>query len=941
MKPYEIKSCVAYRMLCICLIIVLLAHSSIVSAQTSEGGVPPSFLSQQTLRSASVATDVPVDFYIEDLIEVDNWQARIGVPMPVSKLIPVDYSTENSGYHTTLPGGENIWRLHLKASGALAIMLYYDRFYIPEGGRLFIYSADRSHVLGAYTHLTNPSGGLFATEFVGGDDIVLEYVAPEADSDKPRIHISEVGYGYNSSALQEFCGITTRSTGVSGPCMVNINCEEGDAWQSEKKSVCYTVQRIGRKSYMCTGSLMNNTAEDFKPLILTARHCAYDGSIIASASDMEQWAFYFHREREGCNNNSVTSVSKTMIGCKLLVNTELSGQSDGMLVLLNNVIPEDYDVFYNGWDRRDVASTSGVCIHHPSGDYMKISTYGRPANETTFRSSEATGGRMAHWNIVFQKTANGHAVTEKGSSGSPLYNEKKLVVGTLTGGNSSCSDLPEGVNLYGKMSYHWNVYQKDSSTRMDVWLDPLDSRAETLEGRFRRTKPSPRNLIATNIGHGISLTWSAPSGADAPKLYSIYRNNKKIGESTFRAFLDTEPTSGASVYSVSAVYEDKLESAFAVVTMFYIEYKAPSNLKAERFDAANEIKLSWNAPAYEQTIYWGTMFPLYKAGYDNNKEFYFGQKWSSGDIAPLNKKTITAVQFFPTSGNSYEVFILQGSGYSYRQKIDDSSLTYQSLNTIKLETPFVIDASNSLTVSIYTSKAGNNYSAICDGGPVVYGKGNVVSFDGVEWGQYDSQLASSGYNFVVSAVISSESGELPSGSNIVRNAEVRKEVELAGLRTEEMLLNDNPVSLYSSQPVSFPEVVEYRVYRSGSVHQRVAASATVFSERNPLDSHFYEVSALYSGGESERSNKASIVRVGLENINSLVDIYPTKFSNYVNLKEYDSVMRLEIISVSGKVCLVVDRPNGVIDTSSLPSGFYFFRIYGNGFQKTIRAVKAN
>jgi hypothetical protein len=37
-------------------------------------------------------------------------------------------------------------------------------FYIPKGGKLYIYNEYRTQVLGAYDETTNPSGGLFSTE---------------------------------------------------------------------------------------------------------------------------------------------------------------------------------------------------------------------------------------------------------------------------------------------------------------------------------------------------------------------------------------------------------------------------------------------------------------------------------------------------------------------------------------------------------------------------------------------------------------------------------------------------------------------------------------------------------------------------------------------------------------------------------------------------------
>ncbi len=932
----------------ICLVSMLFFLSPHIFAQISDGGLPPSFGYQQMLRKATAATKVPIDFYIEDLRETDNWQAREGVPTPVANLVSVDYTMENSGYWTTLPGGERIWRLHLKAEDAVATMLYYKDFYIPEGGKLFIYSADKSQLLGAYTHHTHPSGGLFSTEFIGGEELILEYVASETSEETPRIYINEIGYGYNTAALRAFCNMTTRST--SGTCMVNVNCEEGGAWQNEKKGVCHTIQKIGGKSYICTASLMNNTAEDFKPLILTAYHCAYGSSSYASSSDMEQWMFYFHLEREDCSNSSLPTVSKTMTGCKMLVNTGMAGGSDGLLLQLNDMIPENYDVFYNGWDRRGIAAVSGVSIHHPLGDYKKISTYSDPSKEYTFQSSEFTADTYAHWNVTFAQTENGFGVTEEGSSGSPLYNENKLVIGTLTGGNSTCL-YRRGLNIYGKLSYHWNKYKTDSSTRMDVWFDPLNSGVETLAGRFRKVlKPSPQNPKVVNLGQSISITWSAPESNETPKRYHVYRNNNKIGETTSLSFIDHDPVIGSLVYSVSAVYADEEESPFVTATISYIKYKAPSDLKAERpKEDSDQIQLSWNAPVYEQTIYWGTADPTYMVGFEGKRTpFYYGQKWSPSEISPLNGKTIKAVQFVPVEDNTYEVYISQGEN-TYRQSIETSSLEAREFNTINLKTPFVIDGSKSLIVSIYASVVGTDYPAVCDGGHAIDGKGNICSYDGNEWSKLynDNDPDERDYNFIVTAIISSENGNLSGNSKSYdvseRSSEIAISTKNIQTRAAKLPLDDNAVSLRSSAPAAFPEITKYIIYRSGSPYKNMDASETTYTFSDYVSTRYYEVSALYDDViESEKSDKAYITIVGTDYINASVSISPTRFSNYVSLKGYESVTRVDVVSVSGKICLVVNNPNETIDTSSLSPGLYFFRIYDkNNKQIVIKAIKAN
>ena len=51
-----------------------------------------------------------------------------------------------------------------------------------------------------------------------------------------------------------------------------------------------------------------------------------------------------------------------MVGCTRKASTPVENGSDGLLLLLNDEIPDDYNVFFNGWDRSNMLSLSGVVI---------------------------------------------------------------------------------------------------------------------------------------------------------------------------------------------------------------------------------------------------------------------------------------------------------------------------------------------------------------------------------------------------------------------------------------------------------------------------------------------------------------------------------------------------------------------------------------------------
>lgn len=502
-------------------LVLLLLFSAIwgnwLFAQISEGGLPPSFSYPDQLEN--LMTKKPyvasINFDVKKLRAQDKQMEDMNTPLRTSVIIPADLNINNSGNWVTLPDGQHVCRLEISAPKAIALMLYYDEFYIPEGGKLFIYNAAKNHVIGAYTSKTNPNQKFFATEFVAGDNIILEYVSPikqQGDNayftkaEMPRIEITGIGYGYNYINVTTLNGIPydqlDRFNDPGNWCMININCPEGNDWQDQKKGVAKTLTPISGYTWMCSGTVINNTAQDLTPYFLTASHCFYDDSNV-KCSQWDQIVYYFHYEQPGCDNLAAEPVSKTMTGAQLLVELPIENGSDGALLKLNQDIPLDYNVYYNGWDRTNTPATSGVGIHHPGGDVKKISTYLTPATHITWNNGQ--GAANGHWNVTWAATQSGKSLMDKGSSGSPLFNQDKRVIGSLTGGpstgNTPKCDQPASthVGYYGKLWYHWdNNNIVDPSTTMATYLDPVNSGVETIDGTYVQNQNPQANFGASS-----------------------------------------------------------------------------------------------------------------------------------------------------------------------------------------------------------------------------------------------------------------------------------------------------------------------------------------------------------------------------------------------------------------------------------------------------------
>lgn len=919
-----------------------------INAQISEGGLPPSFKYDNSFRSKQSVKEIPIRFNTEDLLLVDKWQEDNGSPQKVATCIPVNINTYNSGEKINLPKGETIWQLRINAKGAIALMLYYKEFFIPDGGKLFIYNADKTQILGAYTSKTNPRKGRFATEFVAGDDLILEYVYPPS-GDAPQIEIEEIGYGYNHLKITSQGELRSSSS-----CMVNINCSEGAAWQTEKKGVCHTIQKIGNSSYICSGSLINNTAKDFKPYILMAYHCMESAqeksrvTKVSSPEDFKQWMFYFNFERLGCTQ-SAPALYKTMTGCTKVASTPMHRGSDGLLLLLDQDIPIEYDVFYNGWDRRNTAPESGVGIHHPKGDYKKISTYTAKGQQSTWHSeSSIVGARNAHWMVRFAQTENGHGITEGGSSGSPLFNAEHLIVGTLSGGNSSCLE-PYETNLYGKMAYHWNMYALADTARMDIWLDPGKTGVETLTGLYRSTtKPIPSELNISYKNKNATLTWKAPLSTEKPLYYHIYRSNQLIGTTQKTSYSDNNVNLLGEVnYAVTAMYTGNRESSRVSGNIFIANYKPPTDLSVQSEDY--KTRLNWKAPYYTQAISWSQGNEPSEF-YSLLKPAYLGHSWLPEDLHSIRHNTIKAVEFFTETNSKYSLLITQGSR-TYTQPI--RTPLQSGIITIDLNTPFVIDSSAELIVAVHIDNYGAESKRIAafDSGPAVIGKGNLLSEDGKEWFVlFDGNKSSNedddfDINFYLATIISSEKGQITRLSNSVKKQYNKNLIRYSsdfGLRNEGIASFRSTYAERSQlqYPAAFPEITGYNVYRNSQLIASLPSSNLFLTDRQTVSgTQTYAVSAVYSDIESDKIYSDPISVSNQIVTSESVGISPTLFSEQIRLTNSHKVDKLEIYAINGKLMKQIKSPNETINTGFLNPGVYIFRLYTQEGIKTIQTIK--
>ncbi len=440
-------------------------------AQWSEGGIPDSFQpeirsfisgkSPSTVNVASVDRDA---LLLED--SKTPGQTRFAAP------VEADISLLKDGLISDLPDGRKLWQCTVRSAGAIGLTLIFDRFYLSDDTRFFVYTPDKNRILGAYTSRSCLPSGKFLIGILPGETAVMECIFPGGKT--PDIHLYRVDASYDSAAPgAEF------DFGESLSCNVNVNCPAGASWQQEKKGIARILMVFQGGEAWCSGTLVANTSGSYEPYFLTAHHC----QLLLANPQFDLWRFDFDYETGGCTNPATEPVAKSVLGC---TRTAFRAETDFMLLKLNPV-PPSWEVYFNGWDRDNTPTTiaaGSVMVHHPRGDIKKITVENQASN--VFPNTLDWGGifgvspASSHW-----RTVPDVGIQEPGSSGSPLFGPDKRIRGQLHGGSVNMNNpcIMTGV-YYGRFNQSWD--QGSSSTaRLKEWLDPGNTGAVTQNGYLR------------------------------------------------------------------------------------------------------------------------------------------------------------------------------------------------------------------------------------------------------------------------------------------------------------------------------------------------------------------------------------------------------------------------------------------------------------------------
>ena len=319
----------------------------------------------------------------------------------------------------------------------------------------------------------------------------------------------------------------------SDPCNLDANCYSDNA--QERNAVARMLFTKNGGSYLCTGTLMNDAQNSFKPYFLTANHCISTQTV---ASSLETRWFY---RSPSCNSGTLQSstVRKTG-GAQLLY---ASGTTDTAFMLLNDTPPGGS--LFAGWSANTVAAgTSVVGLHHPSGDLLKIS-FGAVNSQANCQPTTGSGFQCSGTSGNYYRVSWSQGTTEGGSSGSALF-QGGYVVGTLYGGSATCTNR-SAYDYYGRFDVAYNAAIK-------AWLNPASTSAPARSAvyRFYNATTGAHFYTASAAERDFVIRTYPQFGYENIAFYA-YPDASSGKDPVFRFY---NPTSGAHFYSGSVAERD-------------------------------------------------------------------------------------------------------------------------------------------------------------------------------------------------------------------------------------------------------------------------------------------------------------------------------------------------------------------------------------------------
>ena len=349
-------------------------------------------------------------------------------------------------------------------------------------------------------------------------------------------------------------------------CHLDVTCYS--EWSNSATGVARIAFERSEGSFICSGTLLNNSREDFTPYFLTAAHCVDTEEEARSTT-----AFWFY-QTQTCNGElpDFQSVPYTE-GASLLstlgggiVDGRRNPEGDMTLLRLEGDLPDG--VWFQGWDADPQPIGAQVTgIHHPGSDdwgFFKRIAFGQIVPDPGSGTSDDVHAAVSY--------AQGY--TEKGSSGSAIFSSPGTVVGALSFGRGEAAEK-ENACRTGRRTLtgytHFSIFYPHIRQFIDIdspltpgqpatfRLEPVDTPTIFLGGSsFRLEVPENASRVTftlESVDPDINVDLYVRYGEDNDirdgRVISDYSSEGPTGNEEIIITRQSEPPLRAGTYFVS------------------------------------------------------------------------------------------------------------------------------------------------------------------------------------------------------------------------------------------------------------------------------------------------------------------------------------------------------------------------------------------------------
>lgn len=374
--------------------------------------------------------------------------------------------------------GQRYWHVRVRSDGAKGLRLHFTNFDVGSG-KVWVHGVDghvREH-FGPYQQLGLLESGEFWTEFIFGDTVEVEFQAADASQQTVPFQIAELFHLWKD--------LIRPKAAVDDSCYVDANCGHlGQAFLSEEadSSVWLTFP-----DHTCSGTMVADRAHDNIPYLLTAGHC------VTGSQDASALIAVFRYRSTGCGQaavgitqqNQVSGATRLAWNVKEGADESIDVSVPDFALLRLSGLPNG-SIQLAGWDPNPIGA--GLVVYdfsYPNGEPMKYSD-----------------GQVIDASLSFFLQIGWHlGVTDRGSSGSGLFDSEEHLVGVDSAGpKASVCSLANPDGIFTRFSAIYNT--------LKPWIDPA-STPPPPQVTFT-ANPNPIVLASGATTGQTTLSWNAP-----------------------------------------------------------------------------------------------------------------------------------------------------------------------------------------------------------------------------------------------------------------------------------------------------------------------------------------------------------------------------------------------------------------------------------------------